>query len=498
LLSVLATSVAKSQSIFEECGTQNFDNINFSGTYSVETTPINKSTLVPLVLNVFYWQVKAPDGSYGGLTFNEEKLLENIAYLNIVFNEFNIFFKYQGYSSFDSPTNLPLVQYEPHPVTGAYRCVQYPGQFDPNGYGNIGRCSDITSFWGYAENNNHKMANAMNIYVPYGSEFGGAAKSVGSDMLILKVNKLNEFTSIHEMGHALGLYHTRSTHNGVSNKEHTTRVATPGPCHPNNEYNAPCADDNVVDTAANTQFSHGGTYPWISESNGIWTYTGSETDEINIEYEIDHLDIINVMSDAYIAWKNQLTPGQGHRMRRTIISDIDLTNSLNIDGIAALFEPYAGIYNDNPAVDVPIPLFQPGFDYIFRPCCCDYPLPSDFDDVTFSYNGSNGVATIISKHETDYSSITHPNRNGLEIAQLSAYMNNPVRKCWNRKGFALGGNLTRFNDGVFNWNVTITPKDSTGINNPTLVQDLPTGLYAIDKDYPDGSTSQTLILKENN
>jgi hypothetical protein len=444
--------------------------------------------------------VKAPDGSYGGLTFNEDKLLENIAYLNIVFNEFNIFFKYQGYSSFDSPANLPLVQYEPHPVTGEYQCVPYPGQFDPNGYGNIGRCSDVYSFWGYAQNNNYKMANAMNIYVPYGSEFGGAARGVGSDMLIMKVNKLNEFTSIHEMGHALGLYHTRSTHNGVSNKEHTTRVATPGPCHPNNEYNAPCADDSVVDTAANTQFSHGGTYPWISESNGNWTYNGTEKDELGVTYIIDHLDIINVMSDAYIAWENQLTPGQGHRMRKTIKHDTDLSNSLNVDGIASLFEPYRGAYDPiaNDEVTYPLPLFQPGFDYKFRPCCCDYPLPSDYNDVSFNYNGNNGVAVTISKNETNYSSITHPNHRAMEIAQLSAYMSNPVRKCWDRDGFATGGSITRFNDGVFNGNYTTTPQDSTQINNPQLVDNLDPGLYVIDKDYHDGSTDQQVIQKENN
>lgn len=54
-----------------------------------------------------------------------------------------------------------------------------------------------------------------------------------------------------------------------------------------------------------------------------------------------------------------------------------------------------------------------------------------------------------------------------------------------------------FNDGVFNTNVTITPKDSTAINNPTLVDELPPGLYEVEKNYDDGASQEAIIYKEN-
>jgi len=67
---------------------------------------------------------------------------------------------------------------------------------------------------------------------------------------------------------------------------------------------------------------------------------------------------------------------------------------------------------------------------------------------------------------------------------------------WNRKPSS--GLVTKFNDDVFNVNVTITAQDSTSINNQNLIENLENGLYKIDKIYEDGSTQETLIFKEGN
>jgi hypothetical protein len=56
----------------------------------------------------------------------------------------------------------------------------------------------------------------------------------------------------------------------------------------------------------------------------------------------------------------------------------------------------------------------------------------------------------------------------------------------------------KFNDGVFNANVTITQKDSLGINNPNLINELPDGLYKIKKNYDGGASQETVIIKGNN
>ena len=45
-------------------------------------------------------------------------------------------------------------------------------------------------------------------------------------------------------------------------------------------------------------------------------------------------------------------------------------------------------------------------------------------------------------------------------------------------------------------NVTITPKDSLGINSPTLVENLDPGLYKIEMNYEEGTTQQTVIYKQ--
>ncbi|RDK84639.1 hypothetical protein [Marinirhabdus gelatinilytica] len=489
------------QTIYDECGTLDFNNPNFNGNYSYTADVIDTATEEPLVLNVYYWQVKAPDGSYGNVTFSEDNLLESIAALNMHFNQFNIFLKYIGYGEINTPSDLPLVEYEYNSLLEQWECNPYPGQFDPNGYGIIGRCQ-ISNFFNWA-NTHFKHPNALNIYVPYASEFGGAARGVGSNMLVMKIDKL---TTLHEMGHALGLHHTRAKGNGCSDMEHTTRTKYLLNGSLNLDFNAETADDEVVDTAANTCYRKTGPngqsiYPYIDygTSSGDCLYTGMEEDEIGVEYEISHEDVINNMSDAYPCATDYITAGQGHRMRETIQQDPDLTSAMNVDGIASLFEPYAGAYDPdaNDPETYPLPLFQPGFDYIFRPCCCDYPLPSDYSDISFSYNGNNGVATVISKDETDYSTITHPNHKAIEIAQLAPYMNNPVRKCWDRQGIATSGSVTEFNDGVFNGNYTTTAQDSTQINNPLLIDNLSPGLYTIDKTYDDGTTDQTVVQKHN-
>lgn len=77
--------------------------------------------------------------------------------------------------------------------------------------------------------------------------------------------------------------------------------------------------------------------------------------------------------------------------------------------------------------------------------------------------------------------------------------NDKYRHCFDESSlFIVEGRVIRFNDGTLNQNVTITPKDSTGINNPRLIEDLPAGLYAIEKTDNTGKTEQKVISKQNN
>lgn len=168
--------------------------------------------------------------------------------------------------------------------------------------------------------------------------------------------------------------------------------------------------------------------------------------------------------------------------------------------IASLYEPYTGSYYvAGPNLNDP-PLFQPGFEYRFVECDCTCNEPTAYEDISFSYNG-NTFLKIIDKYEDDYSTIFHPNHSAIVIKHLeptNTFYPQP-RRCYDNNNKApSGGTVTRFNDGVFNANVTMTPKDSLGINSPILIESLTPGLYTVDKDFQDGSTEQTVILKENN
>ncbi|MFT4697883.1 MAG: pantothenate kinase [Flavobacteriaceae bacterium] len=71
------------------------------------------------------------------------------------------------------------------------------------------------------------------------------------------------------------------------------------------------------------------------------------------------------------------------------------------------------------------------------------------------------------------------------------------RKCYDNFNLAAtGGTVLKFNDNVLNNNVTIIPQDSTSINSQNLINDLPSGLYKIEKTYNDGAVEETVIIKE--
>ncbi len=108
---------------------------------------------------------------------------------------------------------------------------------------------------------------------------------------------------------------------------------------------------------------------------------------------------------------------------------------------------------------------------------------------------------MISSFDTDedrFEAIMHPNHTAIRILQLETSLTQP-RRCYdNNNRTPNGGSILRFNDGVFNTNVTVTVKDSSEINNSNLINELQPGLYNILEQYNDGGTQETVIYKENN
>jgi len=518
LLLSLVCNIAFSQTENFECATDDVSSSDPAGEYSYATTSENPNLVVPfnvpLVLNVYYWQVNNSNGEYNpnndpSLELNETKVLESVAFLNKHYNEFNIYFKYFGFEVIpQTPADLPnKVWEETSPGSGSYHCATYPG-FDPDGYGNISRCQ-ISAFFNWAEANYYNP-NALNIYVPYQSSgYGGAADTHLSTRSIVKVQNILHTTLIHEVGHNLNIRHTRSSNENVTRDPEDTN------------FNAATAGDQVVDTNAQRPFRkgseiNGSLYHYVNLNICEYAPTGNdpnnqlplERDSALQPYAIEQYDIKNVMSDCYPCQDedSKLTMGQGIRARETIYNNSDVGDEFEgaITTVASLYEPYKGEYyiaGPTPSPPNP-PLFQPGFKYRFFECECDCPNgePTPYEDVSFNFN--HNVLLSIEKDETDFTSITHPNHSAVHIVFDHPFPDSYgqwTRKCydnWNRA--PIGGSVTKFNDNVFNTNVTITPKDSTEINNPNLINLLDPGLYKIEKEHEDGAVQQTIIVKDNN
>ncbi len=449
----------------------------------------------PLVFNVFYWQVRDPNGEFGGQEFSQTKVLENIAYLNKFFNQYNIFFKYRGYDGFDTPANLPLKELVYDEVQQEWVCEE-TGQFDPDGYGFIDRCQ-YGEFLGWVNSQGYKEPNAINIYVPYGSQFGGAALG---GRVILKINKLTDSVVLHELAHTFGLAHTRSNME-LYISERATRDPN-GPFY----YNADTAADGLVQTAAHDVFydrvcgdgNDPACYPTInSEACSVDQF--SEEKDYDGQYTKPHIawgDVVNLMSTAYLCTENFFFTAQVNKMRSHIENSSYLQGLMT--NVAALYEPYAGDYSDPTVTGLLQPFFQPGFDYQFLNCYPDggYPLPSDYYDTSFSYVEGGLWWYGFSKDITpsNYYTIKHKDRYAIRIEQIEQQ----PRKCWNTGQGAISGTLVKFNDGVLNTNVTVTPQDSTAINNPQFINNLQPGLYNVIKNYQTGETQENIVQKNNN
>lgn len=453
-----------------DCATTDLTTSDPSGVYSYSSDSSYFITdCDPIVLSIFFWGINRPDGTNDYPNRAHDVLLA-IANLNILYNQFNIFFKYKGFEEIDSPA-----------LTN-----------DPNGYYILETTSQFYGLTAWAAANGHKKSDAFNVYAyGWGTGFGGISPGYNVTTSGISSGNLKGVIMTHEIGHNLNLIHTRSS-KGI-NGERVTR----DPNNPN--YNADVAGDRVTDTAANPGYRNpDGTYPYIN-ANCEYVNDGTQKDYSGDLYAPLHIDVTNVLSNAYICMTahSPLTVGQGIRAREALIDDVNGLFAPTLTTIESLYEPYAGQYYFNGTTEPTPPLFQPGFDYRFVRCECDCPEPADYNDTSFSY--SNNSLFTISKYETNFGIITHPNHSAIQIdlGICDSYGQN-TRRCYdNYNRGALNGSVTLFKDGVINGNVTITPKDSVDINNPNLVENLQPGLYKIEMNYSEGAIQQKVIFKEN-
>jgi len=512
LLLLSLTTIVKAQIVEFLCATDDIDIPNLEGVYSNSIDENYLSSMEPVVLNIYYWRVDAPDGSIHPNALTEKRALESIAYLNANYNSIGVFFKYRGMGSFSSPTNVVHKIYD----FDLDQCVTIPGD-DPDGFETLSRCQR-SALISYASNNGYVKDDAISFYVPRGlTDFGGS--SYGTLKSITSPGGLISNAIIHELGHNFSLPHTWVgwyQPNNTSLCEHVTRIPT------DSNFNANLKGDRFVGTAAMPDFlreycvlnglpssnctSAGGhAFEYYDRDNCI--YTGA--DEFNRNdcegtlFDINPDNARNTMSYAPGSCRDTFSIDQGIKMREYIQSSPSLQNATNIDA-SSLYEPYKGAYFAAGPYDPSLhkPLFQPGFSYRFVECSGDFDQPAGYEEY-FQYNMDN-ILLSFDIDEKDFDLITHPNHSAVYIPELKQFSTdtnsyNKPRKCYNNYNKnASGGNIIKFNDGVFNTNVTITSQDSTSINNQNLINNLPQGLYKIEKNYEAGAVQETVILKGNN
>jgi len=271
--------------IEEETNTSlNFSPFN-SSAYSGSVDPEYLASFEPISFNIFFWIIKDSNGiSYNPLTYDDVLLAMNE--LNNVYSQFNICFRLKGVK-YINDDYLHVAPY-------------------------------LGSIVSYATANGYVEPNSFNCYVPkkFINRISGQGDPNKTKLTVhsytFTETEYNSWsTLIHEIGHNFDLRHT---HSGCEN-------VTRDPNDPN--YNALTHGDRVHDTNAVPNFidtsTDPPTYPYIDYET--CSYFGSQTDCQGTPYIVSEQDSQNYMSYTPRVCQNNLTIGQGIRIREAIQED---------------------------------------------------------------------------------------------------------------------------------------------------------------------------------
>ena len=447
----------------------------------------------PIVYNMSF-QVIYPETFVSEYEVTEDDALEVIANMNREFNKFNLFFKYRGVNIINSD-EFYFVERETNdnPLDGC----------------SLNELNSDYDLYDYVDEPGNFIENSLNTFIFYDS-CGFSGLYLGDGKVGVRWPRFKEWHTIHEMGHMFGLSHSHSGYKyepedvsieNVTDCERVTRDET------NMYFNAYMRGDGYKDTAAMPKFGSNTN----NQNNSVNTnceYSGTGKDCGGDDYQIfpDSSGTLNFMNNGTECPVNALgneegfTAEQGIKIYTTAMNTSTTGISNAVTSMESLYEPYKGEYYNAGGVPAGFvyPHFQPGFDYHFVRCSGYYPQPAPYNE-QFSFNSADKLLSV-DKYDHFYHSIVHPNHSAIRILQVdSSSEHKQVQKCYNNFNWSpKSGNVMRFNDGYFNQNITLTQKDSIGINDPALIETLPAGLYQIQKEYEGGATEQVIIQKGDN
>jgi hypothetical protein len=189
--------------------------------------------------------------------------------------------------------------FKPHNICFMLMGFEYVNNTYLNNSINPGNSSDEAAL-----KSNNKHGNAIDIYIHknFGVASGGYAYDIPSD--VISVVQSSNFNFWHEMGHALGLYHTFETANGEA-------------CPDGSD----CSYDGDLICDTNTDFA--GSQNNVAPGNPC-IYIGTQT--VNcLTFPFSDIQTYNpptnnIMS-YWVSCYTQFTPLQGVRMRTTIANE---------------------------------------------------------------------------------------------------------------------------------------------------------------------------------